>query len=807
MKKRFIKSMGLFAGVALSLSLFGACAVQPELSVNSGVVKAFYAVAPVGDLVSQTAVADGQEYLVTVVTSSSVSEYRVNSEFEVGVANTIVGGTNVPTALAEGGDALSELERAYEEALRLSGIAKTEVEGFDFDKDTYMGKAVFKVEIEDAVAEYSYTFDAADFSLIASKTELKSTVPSGGGTSYIGEARAKEIALGAVEITEDQAENFVLRSVLDSGRKLYKASFGYDGFRYAIDLDAVNGEIVKFSKTVTDGQVTLPEIPSIISEEEAKQIALAFVFPDGAENKNVTFRKVKLDYEKGSFLYEIEFFAEGNEYEIEISAADGTILDIEIDAEKTNGGLHSGQFITREEAVSKVLEQAGEGAFLLEVDIDKEYLNGQKRYFYEIEVKVNGREVEYYVDAITGEVTLNGEYEGNPANPTPALTQQQALQIALDDFRLTADQITRQKIKLEREDGRLCYEIKLYVGNVEYKMSIDANSGLIIEREIDREHEDQLPSQPQTGNYITPEEAAAKVEDYLKSNGLNGVIQDVELDDEGTGASKHYYYEVDVLSAGKEYEYHVDALTGEVTLKGEIVNGGSGGSGESGTLGEQEALQIALDAFKLTADKITARSIKLERENGKLCYEIKLYVGNVEYKMSVDAQTGDILEQEIDYEHEDQLPSRPQTGNYITAEQARAAVLEYFAGKGKTARIKEVELEDEGTGANKRYYYEVEAIVENREYECYVDALTGEVRVKGELVDSGKNLIGEERALAIALDYYSLTRNEAGVIKVKLEEDDGRLIYEVEFKVKDLEYSFEIDAETGKILDIDVSFD
>ncbi len=651
MKKRFIKSLGLFAGIALSLSAFAACGThtsQNKLTYDDGVVKAFQAVPPVGDLVSQTAVADETDYLVTVITSSSVSEYRVDSQFKVGAANTIIE-TNTPVATALEADVsapLSDLEKAYEEALALSGIDKADVEGFDFDRDTYMGKSVFKVEIEDAVAEYSYTFNSEDFTLLASKTELKNTAPSGAASSYIGEKNAKTIALKAAGIAESQAENFTLKTVSENGRKLYKASFRYDGYGYTIDIDAVKGDIVKFSKSALDANATYPEIPQTISEEEAKNIALAFVFPNGAGSAQVQFRKVKLDYEKGQFIYEVEFMASGTEYEFEIAASDGAILDVEIDDNDSHDASlpQSDPFITRDQAVAKVLEQAGSDAFVLEVDIEKETVNGQKRYFYEVEVRVNGREIEYFVDAVTGNVTLNEGFAGNPADPTPALSEEEALQIALDSFGLTANGLTSQRIHLEREDGRLCYEIKLFVGNTEYKMSLDANSGKVLEREIDFEHET--------------------------------------------------------------------------------------------------------------------------------------------------------------------LPSQPSSGNYITRDQAIAAVQKYFADKGKTARVdRDVEWEDEGTGANKRYYYEVEAYVDGREYECYVDALTGDVRVKGELIESGTTLIGEESALSIALDHFSIAKNEARVVKVKLEEDDGLLIYEVEFKVKDLEYSFEIDAKTGKILDIDVSFD
>ena len=92
MKKRLIKSLGIIAGIALSLSAFAACNPTTPVTLNydNSVVKAFRAVTPV-DFISQTATAEGQEYLVTVITSSSVSEYHVDSDFNVGTAEVILG--------------------------------------------------------------------------------------------------------------------------------------------------------------------------------------------------------------------------------------------------------------------------------------------------------------------------------------------------------------------------------------------------------------------------------------------------------------------------------------------------------------------------------------------------------------------------------------------------------------------------------------------------------------------------------------------------------------------------------------------
>lgn len=659
MKKRIMKSIGIVAGAALTLSLFAACgpiAQQKNLNYDDGVVKAFNAVTFSGELVSQTAVEEQNGYLVTVVTPDSVSEYTVGSDFQVGKANNIVGDGPVLVSLAavEGESAVSDLERAFKEALYLSGIAPSEVLGFDFDKGTYMGTEVFKVEIEDAVAEYSYTFAAADLSLIESKIELKNAQPAGTESSYIGEQKAKAIALDAAGIGENDAKNFTLKSILDGGRKLYKAAFDYDGFRYAVDIDALTGDIVKYAKSAipsTDGAVSNPEIAGNITEERAKEIAVAFAFPDGADGHTVQFRKVKLDYERGKFIYEVEFIADYNEYEIEIDAQSGAILDVEIEAADDDDRLpQGGQFITREQALAKVREKVGSDIFVIEIDIDKEFVNGERQYFYEIEVKVGNREIEYRVNAVTGEIVENEDYAGNLVSPN--LTEDEAMKIALEYFKLDENNIDRKKVKLEREDGRLCYEIELYVGRVEYSIKIDAQNGKAFKPEIDNDHEidddhaDVFPQQPATGDYITREQAIQAVKEYAagKYAGANIVIEDVELEDEGVGANKRYYYEVEVKVNGREYDFYVDAITGDVSLKGELIGGGQE------LIGEERALAIALDKVSLTQAEVRVEKVKLDDDDGILIYEVEFKVRDMEYSFEIDAVTGTILDWEKSFD-------------------------------------------------------------------------------------------------------------------------------------------------------------
>lgn len=65
-----------------------------------------------------------------------------------------------------------------------------------------------------------------------------------------------------------------------------------------------------------------------ITEDKAKAIAVEHA---GFSASDVEFSKVKLDYEDGQRVYEIEFYKDGREYEYEINALSGKIVKNEID--------------------------------------------------------------------------------------------------------------------------------------------------------------------------------------------------------------------------------------------------------------------------------------------------------------------------------------------------------------------------------------------------------------------------------------------------------------------------------------------
>lgn len=70
--------------------------------------------------------------------------------------------------------------------------------------------------------------------------------------------------------------------------------------------------------------------------------------------------------------------------------------------------------------------------------------------------------------------------------------------------------------------------------------------------------------------------------------------------------------------------------------------------------------------------------------------------------------------------------------------------------------------------------------------------------------NSQDQLIPSDEAASIALEHAVVAAEDAEHLRVNLQFDDGRQEYEVDFRSGRLEYDYEIDAVTGKILSYDV---
>lgn len=90
------------------------------------------------------------------------------------------------------------------------------------------------------------------------------------------------------------------------------------------------------------------------------------------------------------------------------------------------------------------------------------------------------------------------------------------------------------------------------------------------------------------------------------------------------------------------------------------------------------------------------------------------------------------------------------------------------------------------------------------------DKTTPDVQSKPEEETTAPIMTGylaQQEALEIAYDHAGVSGDQVAELSCQLEEDENPVIYEIEFVAGRYEYEFEINAETGDILDYDQSED
>lgn len=199
--------------------------------------------------------------------------------------------------------------------------------------------------------------------------------------------------------------------------------------------------------------------------------------------------------------------------------------------------------------------------------------------YYAVDFTANGRTYAYDIDAVTGVIIDSSEDQSQPAQATDggasadganssgtssqstdgsaAITEDQAREIALADAGLTAEEVTFLKTQLDRDDGRLVYDVEFYTADyTEYDYEIDAADGTVLSSDFDAE------------GYTAPAEGSTAITaDRAKEIALAEVpgatvddIYEFELDrDDG-----RLEYEGAIWYDGTEYEFTIDGYSGAI---------------------------------------------------------------------------------------------------------------------------------------------------------------------------------------------------------------------------------------------------
>lgn len=255
-------------------------------------------------------------------------------------------------------------------------------------------------------------------------------------------------------------------------------------------------------------------------------------------------------------------------------------------------------------------------------------------------------------------------------------------------------------------------------------------------------------------------------------------------------------YEIEFYQESNKEWYELDVNKASQTVVSFDTKKTNHQGGSTVTLTEAQVKEIVLKEQK-TADIL---SVKLEKDDGLMEYEVKFKADNCYGKYTIHPSTGVILERDLTI---GSLSSRENFTNLISYEKAKSIALEQYPD----GRVTDIDLEWEDSA----YCYQIEVIQNGLEYEMELDAQTGSVLWYGaedgektkKQNTSKSNSITMEQAKQIVLEKAP----GAYVKEIKLDHDDGMTLYEGELLKGDYEYEFEVDAATGKIVKWEVERD
>ena len=249
-----------------------------------------------------------------------------------------------------------------------------------------------------------------------------------------------------------------------------------------------------------------------IGIDAAKEAALsdAGVSADGAE-----FSTAGLDSRNGVFYYAVDFTENGVNYEYDIDALTGVVIE----RAKTPTAGGPGEAGAETAAASETAAQAGESAA--------------------------------QVPASTSPAGSQGTGSGGP------ITEAEARAIALSQAGLTEADVRFIESKKDRHDGQSVFEVEFdALTGEEYSYDIREADGAIVSYDYDS---DRKPSANPSGSGMLSED---QIRETVLSRVPGASAADVRLwldeDDD------RYQYEGQLIWDGMEYEFKIDAYSGSV---------------------------------------------------------------------------------------------------------------------------------------------------------------------------------------------------------------------------------------------------
>ena len=233
------------------------------------------------------------------------------------------------------------------------------------------------------------------------------------------------------------------------------------------------GALAAGSVAVTGSVARNNAIGNIAAEDIALKDA-------GIDYSQARIRRTEFDFDNGQYVYEIEFYSNGVEYDYKIQASDGTILWR--DSEPMDGYVAaSNQSKSQQEqqAAEQAAQQAAEQA--AQQAAEQAAKQAAEQAAQQAAEQAAKQAAEQAAEQAAQQPTQQQPVQQPVTNNTSYISVDEAKNIALGRAGLSASNVNFVKAKLENDDGRTEYEIEFYSGTMEYDCTIDASTGTVLE--------------------------------------------------------------------------------------------------------------------------------------------------------------------------------------------------------------------------------------------------------------------------------------------------------------------------------------
>lgn len=355
---------------------------------------------------------------------------------------------------------------------------------------------------------------------------------------------------------------------------------------YTYKIDAFDGEVLSGEKDAFEA----PKDEELLTQQQAYNKALAHCLDRFPELDDYNVADIFSVLDEDDKVYDVKFTLDGYEFEYEIAAATGKVLDWETDYTDEDDEDEKPEKPAKPEV--GIDGKKAEAIALEDAELTKSQVTRMKSQLdeedgeavYEVSFWVNTTEYEYTIRVEDGKILNRDTEEHDSRSMAPehanngAAKEKNAIKAALKAAGFKESQITDLVVEL---DGGI-YEVEFRCDGREYRCCVDAGTCKVLDQDVDTDDDDR--------------------------------DDEDDEDDEDDRQEKP----------------------------------GKGNKGQD--IGEDKAVRAALKHAGLKESQVTDLTVELSRDHGRLAYEIEFRADGIKYEYAIDGTDGAVLEHETDYD-------------------------------------------------------------------------------------------------------------------------------------------------------------